>query len=235
MIATRARIERMRLSSRTPADPEEQAEPAKKKLTDVRVNPKIAASLGLKVAAPKAPGAAGRSSAPVAEASSSAFDLLGGLDDPEPQPTPAQRPDAFDAFGLSEAPAPAAPAALDLFALDATAAAPPAPAFDPFATVGGGMPMPQPSGAAPAPAAGRHQPTTSGDGDMFSALTVGITRPLQPMGRGGGLNRTAAGSPGAAAAAAAPALDFFADPGAAGGPPLSAPPAKADPFADLLK
>lgn len=59
MAATRARIEKLRLAEAAPAAADgAEGAAGKKKLTDVRVNPKIAASLGLKMPAPPPPRAA---------------------------------------------------------------------------------------------------------------------------------------------------------------------------------
>lgn len=136
--ATRARIERLKVHEDKAAA--EAAEFSKKKLTSVKVNPKIAASLGLKIPAPAAPRPASApfpGAAPAAApapAAAAEIDLLGGLDEPAPAPAPA-------------AAAPRAPAAVfDPFAAPAPAPASSQPAWDAFAT------------AAPAPAAAHASP-----------------------------------------------------------------------------
>lgn len=237
---------------------------SKKKLTDVRVNPKIAASLGLKLPTPAAP----RAAQPAAAAAPppSALDLLGGLDEPAPAaaaPAPSAAP-AFDPFA-----APAAPAAAggqqgwDAFGGGAAAAAPtravpldllgglsgptpvpqqPAAAADPFAV----LPMPA-APAAPArptaPAAVAAGVPTALPEDMFSDLTgIGGSR-QQPMGHAS--SHAGAGSGAAAGGWGAPMAssgfgDFAGPSGTQLQQPVAAsaapqPPTSApDPFANLL-
>ena len=152
----------------------------KKKLTDVRVNPKIAASLGLKVPMqpPPAPAACAPATTPAAAAgagpaAAAEMDLLGGLDEPAaPAPAaaaPAAAAPSFDPFG---APAPAAPqqqqqqqSGWDAFG--APAGAPPAaPAAAAPLDLLGGL-----SGPTPAPAAAQ-QARPAAPVDPFAALSA---------------------------------------------------------------
>lgn len=88
--ATQARIASMKLSEKKfqspTSDSGEQKKPPGKKLSDVKANPKIAASLGLKVPSPqsKASRNVGKQDAPV-EKEEDVFDLLGQLDTPVPE------------------------------------------------------------------------------------------------------------------------------------------------------
>jgi epsin len=93
--ATQARIASLKISerSKTYADPDDK-KPMKKKLSDVKANPKIAASLGLKIASPSKaspskPATAPAPNKPAADATPSPLDLLAELDNPvvdaEPQ------------------------------------------------------------------------------------------------------------------------------------------------------
>lgn len=121
--ATRARIEKLKLE----ADRKEgqvgsksgvhDQEAGKKKLTDVRVNPRIAASLGLKPVPQKRvdPAPAGQSAAGLVEG-----DLLGGLDD---DTTPASQ---------NASNGQPANAVWDAFAGTSTGPTAPGPATDPF-------------------------------------------------------------------------------------------------------
>ena len=147
------------------------ADHGKKKLTDVRVNPKIAASLGLKIpvqpppAAPRAPAAHPAAAAAAAPAAATDIDLLGGLEEPA---APALAPAApaaapsFDPFA-----APAAPAqqqqqpSWGAFG----APAPAAPAAAPLDLLGG---LNSPT---PAPAAAQ-QPRPAAPADPFAALSM---------------------------------------------------------------
>ncbi|PSC70401.1 Clathrin interactor EPSIN 3 isoform A [Micractinium conductrix] len=144
--ATRARIERMKLEG----DGAEAAGTSKKKLTDVRVDPKIAASLGLKLPAPAppraaaAPAAAAPAAAAAAAGPAGEIDLLGGLDEPA-APAAAPAPMAAPAAAFDPFAAPAAPAAApqqagwDAFggALGARVAPPAAPVAAPLDLFGG--------------------------------------------------------------------------------------------------
>ncbi|KAL3163116.1 hypothetical protein ABBQ32_009530 [Trebouxia sp. C0010 RCD-2024] len=165
--ATKARIEALKKETPVPDSPSKDSIPAKplqtrprpspsvpdtkapKKLSDVKVNANIAASLGnIKLASPAAPtssGSAARGPAggtthmPAASAAApSHMDLLGGLDAPAPAPASTQQAsgspgaDVWSTFSTSRD-APAA-AALDSFGADPFGAAPaPLPAgFDLF-------------------------------------------------------------------------------------------------------
>jgi hypothetical protein len=220
--ATRARIEQFKLQGGGERAHEEA--PAKKKLTDVRVNPKIAASLGLKLAAPtpkpRAPGAMPE------------VDLLAGLDDddePAPAPAAASPPPAttappsaagdaggWDAFGTGAA-APlqaAAPPAFDPFGVGAPAAAPPAAGKGAGASVRAALPE-----------------------DAFASL-AGLSKPAHPMGSPSGLRTQPAPLHGGTSPPARSGSQGFADfsmaaPAAAGASPPPGAPGK-DPFADLL-
>jgi epsin len=216
--ATRARIEKLKLSEAAGARAADgaSAPPPRKLLADVRVNPKIAASLGLKLPAPAAPRAAGavapQAATPAAApAAAGGADLLGGLLDTPPAASAAGgAAAAWDPFGAGPAPlaAPAAPAA---------PAARPAP--------GGG------------PAAGA-RPALGGGGGAFADLT-GLHKTPVAMGARASPRTSPGGAPApAAAAAAAPPPAFAADFGAAFAVDFgaAAPPKAAgvDPFADLL-
>lgn len=222
--ATRARIEKLRAQ----AGPIESGEhgdrhaPAKKKLTDVRVNPKIAASLGLKpvTAAPR-PAASSSFSATSRSPAAPEIDLLGGLDDPEPALAASAVVDAggdgggWDAFGEA-------------------AVAPDAPVADPFAILEAAPAPSAPVAAASPPAAGHAMPVPPRGAlseDLFADLTgLDLNKPQAPMG----VKSPSAASP-AAGASADPFgfADFSAAP-AAPAAPLAAAPAVKDPFSDLL-
>ncbi|PRW45169.1 ENTH domain-containing [Chlorella sorokiniana] len=167
--ATRARIEKLKLSGTVASeDKEAAADHGKKKLTDVRVNPKIAASLGLKIPVQPPPAAARPPAAqPAATAAAAEIDLLGGLEEPAaPAPAPAApaAAPAFDPFA-----APAAPAqqqqqqqpSWDAFGAPAAAA----PAAAPLDLLGG---LNSPT---PAPAA-LQQPRPAAPVDPFAAMSV---------------------------------------------------------------
>ena len=158
--ATQARIASMKISSKELHydDPVED-KPAKKKLSDIRANPKIAASLGLKVAAPPANTAVvakSKNKAPaVGDAATGAMtggttsdDLLGSLgtaDASEPN-------EAWDPFGE------AAEQGTTSKVFD----------NDPFTTLGGPLDAPAPR----APTAPTAANTAANTADPFAALVV---------------------------------------------------------------
>jgi len=144
--ATQARIASMKISNREVQydDPVDDGKPAKKKLSDVRANPKIAASLGLKVAAAPAsvdsakPKVTATGAKPKVTAGHGAVDLLGTGSADLATGRGENKAEAWDPFGEAEAPVQAAAAAkeevFDPFAvLDAPSK--PAAAVDPFAAV----------------------------------------------------------------------------------------------------
>jgi len=220
--ATRARIEQLKLQERASggatgkAGVEGDAAGGKKRLTDVKVNPKIAASLGLKVAPPAQKGASGP---PPPVGVPGEVDLLGGLEDPEPAPAVAAAPGTDTNGGW------------DAFGGDAPAAAP-----APFEAFGTSPSQSASKGASPVAKAPLPE-------DIFADLT-GLSKPMQPMAavssgnRPAGASLLSSGSP-LATAAAGPAsgsggvadfADFSSVPAA---PATQHAPAK-DPFADLL-
>ncbi|KAL4518154.1 hypothetical protein Ndes2526A_g01396 [Nannochloris sp. 'desiccata'] len=246
--ATRARIEKLRMESASSSAADagggkkgftsELQGSNKKKLTDVKVNPKIAASLGLKpvVAAPPKSSAALSSfggagatniSAEAAAASagnttSNEIDLLGGLMDDEVAVSAvisASDNGGWDAFGDTSAAA-AVPSAVSAVA-----------AADPFV-----LPAPSSSSSSspkPTTAAGVVPTRSALPEDAFSDLT-GLNKPLQPMG-------VIKKSPGASPMAGSDPLGGFADFSSASMTSNAAQPAAAvpqaatnDPFADLL-
>lgn len=167
--ATRARIDKLKLSGGAGAEEKHAADESKKKLTNVRVNPKIAASLGLKIPvqppppAPAAAAAAAPTPAATAAAAAPEIDLLGGMDEPAIPAAPAfpaaPAAAAFDPFGAGAAPAapvaptqPAAAASFDPFGAGApapaAAAASPAQPWDAFAAGPGSAATPAPAAAA---------------------------------------------------------------------------------------
>ena len=78
LVDCRARIDAIKHKSGADPDEEEAAAPSRKKLSDVRPDPKVAASLGLKVTdfAPKP------AAKPKAAVSGGEPDLMGGLESP---------------------------------------------------------------------------------------------------------------------------------------------------------
>ncbi|KAL4448258.1 hypothetical protein ABPG75_005477 [Micractinium tetrahymenae] len=228
LAATRARIEKLKLAEAAPLAAEgAEGAAAKKKLTDVRVNPKIAASLGLKMPDPPPPRPAA-ATAPAATAAAAApateIDLLGGLDEPAPAPAaaaPVPATAAFDPFAAPAAPAAPAPQpqpqqqqpSWDAFGAPASAlAAGPIPAPVPAAA----SPLDLLEGLGSGPAAAS-QPPAAPAADPFAALSAPAP---------------------AAAPAAAPADPFaaFSAPAAAAAPalaPMSAAPRPAAPAAPL--
>jgi len=249
--ATRARIEKLKMetaSSTTAAQGGKKSFNSelgsnKKKLTDVKVNPKIAASLGLKtvVAAPSKSSAAplfGEGAASVsAEAaaghnnnsSSNEIDLLGGLiDDPIADPADISNVDN----GLSVS---------DIGGWAAFGDASSAGVYVPSASADGdpfALPGPPSSSSSPKPTAAAVPARTALPEDAFSDLT-GLNKRLQPMGVG---KKSPGASPKAGAHAGGdPFGGGFADFSAAPMANTSAQPAAAapqaagnDPFADLL-
>jgi hypothetical protein len=202
--------------------------PNKKKLTDVKVNPKIAASLGLKpvVAAPP-------KSSSAAAVNPNEIDLLGGLNDEVPAApgvvdTGVSDNGGWDAFGDSDS----APAASALPSTTTSAAV-----VDPFA-------LPAPAAASSSPRQPAVPTRTALPEDAFSDLT-GLNKPLQPMGvakkspgvsptAGGGGGGSASQSPSGGGGGGGDPFGGFADFSAA--PTTTATTANVanDPFADLL-
>ncbi len=141
--ATQARIASMKISNREVQydDPVDDGKPAKKKLSDVRANPKIAASLGLKVAAaPASADSAKPKGTATGSAGHGAVDLLGTGSGDAATGRGENNAGAWDPFGEAEGGAAATAAAkeeeavFDPFAvLDAPSK--PAAAVDPFAAV----------------------------------------------------------------------------------------------------
>jgi hypothetical protein len=227
--ATRARIEKLKMESGSGSaagqkksfTSESGAASNKKKLTDVKVNPKIAASLGLKpvVAAPKTTTSA---AAGAAVTNSNEVDLLGGLIDDEIAAPPAVSNDTnggWDAFGESSA----ASAAVDPFAAPVAAA-------------------PAPTSASSSPKPPLVPARTALPEDAFSDLT-GLNKPLQPMavvrkspGASPVAGAAAGSSPGGAGGSGSDPFGGFADFSAAPttSNTTSAQAASNDPFADLL-
>jgi epsin len=209
--ATRARIERLKLSEAAGARAADggAAPPPRKLLADVRVNPKIAASLGLKLpAAPRAAAASAVAPLPAmptaAPAAAGGADLLSGLLDAPPAAGGAAA--AWDLFGAGPAP-PAAPAA------------PPAPGGGPAA---GARPALGGGGGAFADLTGLHKaPVSMGARASPRASPGGAPAPA-----------AAAPPPPPPAFAADFGAAFAADFGAAA--PAAPPKAAGDPFADLL-
>jgi hypothetical protein len=78
--ATQARIARMNLSEAASSYDEEPSKPSKKKLSDVKANPKIAASLGLKIAPPSSSVPPAQSAQPKSNTASETLDLLADLE-----------------------------------------------------------------------------------------------------------------------------------------------------------
>lgn len=231
--ATRERIEKLRLQQQQQGGKAgsddgkggDKHSASKKKLTDVRVNPKIAASLGLKpiVSAPKPSPSLSNTSGFSASASPE-VDLLGALDDNTASVSPvATNGDATDGTGGGWA-------AFE----DAGNASAQSAAVDPFTALA-------------APSAGK---STQGSAsvrpalpeDVFSDLT-GLNQPREPMAVKvsprvvsplASTRPGAAGSPSFAPSAVPAADPFgFADFSSAPSPTAAVPPAK-DPFSDLL-
>lgn len=130
--ATQARIAGMKIANRELHydDPVEEETRTKKKLSDVRANPKIAASLGIKIAAPpSAKGASGKT----INTGPAAGDLLVGT---TASGGAGANADAWDPFGSGEAEVKSPEPVFDPFSvLDAKPAAQsaaPGPAADPF-------------------------------------------------------------------------------------------------------
>ena len=247
--ATRARIEKLKMESASSSVQGKKKNftsdlgSNKKKLTDVKVNPKIAASLGLKpvlAAAPiKSSGAssvaagATTNSAAAEEASSGhnnnndEIDLLGGLiNDTDAVPASisavgnASGSDTggWDAFG-------------DSSSAGANISAASAGVDDPFT-----LPAPTSSSSSPKPTTAAVPTRTALPEDAFSDLT-GLNKPLQPMGASS--NK----SPGVSPMAGGGDINKggFADFSSVSITDTSAQPAAAlpqapgnDPFADLL-
>lgn len=146
--ATRARIDALRLShGSSRAEAEEKAEQQRKRLTDVKVNPKIAASLGLKVVAPPPTAAPPAAAAPAHQPTAAGQDLLGGLDDLSPPPAQSGVVAAAPEVDLlaSLAPAPAEPVTAgsggwDAFADQAGVSATAAPSNGGWDAFGGDVP-----------------------------------------------------------------------------------------------
>ena len=136
--ATQARIARMNLSEAASSYEEEPNKPSKKKLSDVKANPKIAASLGLKIAPPSSSATPAPSAQPKPTniTASETLDLLADLDSNIATKSDAadKKEETWNPFGDDTAPT-VAPRTADPFAgLDV---APPAPTeqkdvFDPF-------------------------------------------------------------------------------------------------------
>lgn len=248
--ATRARIEQFKLQERSAGGPAiapygpSEGEGGKKKLADVKVNPKIAASLGLKLAPPPTTKATTSSDALPAPFPEDEIDLLGGLDDDCGSAAPEQAHGnnggtEWNAFGDGPVTA------------DNTSFAPAEDCehsknFDPFSaavswpTAEGKLPKESPSSAASRSALPE---------DMFADLT-GLHKPMQPMGAAGGARASVSGlafssggaSPLAAAAAATAAGPVelgFADFGRGEAATMSMSPSgtatvNKDPFAELL-
>ena len=244
--ATRARIEKLKMESAASSAAGsgkkgltsdfggDKNTPGKKKLTDVKVNPKIAASLGLKPVVAASKQASG--AATVSKSNPNEIDLLGGLDDDEEQITnsaPAASDDngGWDAFGDSSSPA--VPA--DPFAYPTTAAAAPISAPGALAS--------PPSSSSPKPASAG--PTRMAlPEDAFSDLT-GLNKPLQPMGGGkkspGASPMATLGNGGGSGDAFGGFADFSSVPVASTQPGAVSPPQNVtsaantkDHFADLL-
>jgi epsin len=248
--ATRARIEKLKMESAASSAAagaggkksfSSELGSSKKKLTDVKVNPKIAASLGLKpvVAAPPKTTASGAAAPAAAVASTNTHnevDLLGGLIDDEVTAPAMDAVDngsndnngGWDAFGdTSSATVPSA----------GSAAA--AAAFDPFAA-----PASASSPKPPAAAAAAVPTRTALPEDAFSDLT-GLNKVLQPMGskKSPGASPLAAGVGGASPGGSGGGdpfggfADFSAAPTsniAAAAAQPAAPAATNNPFVDLL-
>lgn len=105
--ATQARIASMKLSERSTLHVDgEDTKPSstKKRLSDVKANPKIAASLGLKVASPSKSSDIERSVMRPERKEASPVDLLGELEDParEPKDVLQEQDTAWNPFGDDE-------------------------------------------------------------------------------------------------------------------------------------
>ncbi|GAB4817376.1 hypothetical protein N2152v2_004422 [Parachlorella kessleri] len=207
--ATRARIDALKVSGKADNDEKAAAEgEQRKKLADVKVNPKIAASLGLKFAAPT-PAVAAPASQPAAApaAASNQVNLLGGLtDDPAPAAASTSATDFFDAL--------AAPAAT-------TAAAAPANGggWDAFAGL-----------AAPTAAVEPKAAAGAGGWDAFGGTSMAPAAPAA-AGAGSAAMDLFGGLEAPAPASSAPAFDPFATTAAPKAAPQAAPAAAFDPFA----